>query len=190
MAEVKSEGASRIQSNDGKINIGISNNQTDMIIPVDGEDRLKISNQEIKLSQEGIPVQTSTDQESIINNTNNVFKIVSTGTATSPTTNVSAPGGGGFAIGNPSSVIIPHGLSFTPAVIAYINNGSGTNTLAPWTFLGSGGAGNAFWETTTVTTTSTSVYIDTSLLFYGAFGTSISGGGRSIKYYLLQEQAS
>lgn len=91
MAEVKSDGATRLQSNDGKVNIGISSNQVDMTIPVDGVDRLRIANDEVKLSQEGIPVQSSTDQESIINNTNNVFKIIAKFDVTIPA--ISMPDG-------------------------------------------------------------------------------------------------
>jgi len=190
MAEVKSSGATRLQSNDGKVNIGISSNQTDMTIPVDGEDRLRISNQEIKLSQEGIAVQDSTDQESIINNTNNVFKIVKIGYGTSPAVTINSPGGGGYATAYPASVVIPHGLGFTPAVIAYLDNGGGSNTLAPFTFMDVNATNRAFWETTSVTTDGTNVYIDTKMIYDAPAGNSTSGGGRAVKYYLLQEQAT
>lgn len=123
MATVSRGGKKRIVSVDGKVVIPISSSSADtkITMPIAGsEDRFKLTNQEMKLSQPGVDVNTSTAQESIVNSVNNVFKIVETGTITIPSVTLTSSQSSGN-----STYTLNHSYGEAVTCIAYFTDDYG-----------------------------------------------------------------
>lgn len=90
MTDITSDGQERIQSNDGTVKIGITDKQ-------------------MRITQPGVAAADATDQDTIMNENNNSFKIVFSGT-----TSLSYDGDVG------TFLTLPHGLGYIPIVMAYV----------------------------------------------------------------------
>lgn len=127
----------------------------------------------MKVSQVGTDVYDGADEDMVFNSDNNLFKIVTTGTYT-------LTGTYDGAVEHYNVFTIPHGLAFTPVVIAFYD---GTRPL-PFFEVGAGLSVEiqAMWE---ISVDETNIYI------LHTIPTGTSGDYfNTIKYYLLQETAN
>lgn len=128
----------------------------------------------MKVSQPGIDVTTATNDKLVFNSGQDVFKIVSKGTAT---VNQSA--------GNINKTIVTHNLGYLPIVLAYFGN-SGTSYVPLPMFNYSVGASltlNQLVYVANITPTTFEIWCSTA-----------SGSAQTLSfpvtYYLLQETAN
>lgn len=125
----------------------------------------------MKVSQAAYDVTAATDSQLIFNSSQNMFKIVATGTATIPTSGTST-----------ASVSVAHGLSYIPAFVAYVFISATTsyNTIP-------------LVNINTSTGVILSEYIGWSDATNINFQVIVPGGTvpstTPVKYYLLQETA-
>lgn len=140
------------------------------------------------IAKPGVNVVTATDDQLIFNSSQNIFKIVTTGTGVTPSSSVGAsPGWGVFSL---SPITQAHSLSFVPIVMGFVQVGS-KYVLMPYTFFSSTGANIGTFETPVVSADATNVYINTDCIINVTSGSpSVNIGGRNVKYYLLQESAA
>lgn len=134
----------------------------------------------------GVDVVTASNDEFTFNSAQNVFKIVGTGTITSPALSIADPG----AVYDTDGAIneVDHGLGFTPGIIGFLDEGSGIYTALPLTIF-TGGGGGAWWLTYRLYVTDTVVTFGLEgMVFDTAF--TANAGDYTIKYYLLQETAN
>lgn len=139
----------------------------------------------IKVSKEGYDVKTATDDQLIFNSSQNVFKVVLTGSTT-------VVGSSALAYGTPQTTTIPHGLSGTPAFQVYVNpsspisgfqGGAGITNL-PLLYFVSG----VLALVLQARADSTNLYLD---IINASSGTDdLSLYSWTFKYYLLQETAT
>jgi hypothetical protein len=132
----------------------------------------------LKVSQPGVDVYDAEDSQLVFNSQQNVFKIVQDPT----TVPITAPAN------TTNTTTIAHGLSYKPAVVAYLEAGiaSGARTPLPtWTALTRDDAnGFVMFETwINVEVDETNIYIR----FFNA--TSGAIGPLNVTIYLLQESA-
>ena len=134
----------------------------------------------LKVSPPGVDVYTATDAQLVFNSDQNIFKIVASDTGT-----VTTSGHGNF------TTVIPHGLSFTPALIAYANYPSGSATAynpVPLILYNAVGGADTQLEPAI---TATVIVDDVNVTLFVAKITSASfDGDYTFKYYLLQETAN
>lgn len=146
----------------------------------------------LKVSKPGYDVHTAADEDLIFNSSQNIFKIVGTYDITSPsyTTAVVAAGDVGLDV---SATSVAHGLSFIPALVAYIAD---SGTYYPLNRVTWGiDAGNIkygqFAFQVYADATDITFQIITFLSAIGAAsGVSASSTGFTIKVYALQETAN
>lgn len=162
--------------NDGKVNR--------MII---GQRPLS-NNLGVYISKPGIDVQSAQDSQLVVNSDQNMFKIVSKGTA-------SLTGSASISSGTTQTVTVAHNLGFTPASLVYSNaaavitlqGGSGITTLPiMYVFPGATQSNMFFFIQSRVD--SSNIYFD----FVCTSGTNnnYSAYTWSFIYYLLQETAN
>ena len=135
----------------------------------------------LKVSPAGVDVYTATDAQLIFNSNQNVFKIVTSGSATVTTSSY-----GQF------QTVIPHGLTITPAVVGYVRfAGAPANSYAilPHTvfLVPSSGVPTSLSAIATATVTVDATNITCSVIQV-AGGTT--DGDWTFKYYILQETAN
>lgn len=139
----------------------------------------------LRVAKTGIDVTTNTDPSQLIfNSSQDVFKIVGTGTITQ--TQGAFTGTVGTFQEFFGTVSILHNLSYTPVVLAFLYLG-GTYVPMPYTAMNNTGAGPN-WVTYAITTDSTSINFNYVGITYGA--TTVASSNLSAKYYLLQETAN
>lgn len=142
------------------------------------------------VSKAGINAKTNTDPAQwIFNSSQNVFKIVSSGTASFADMNISNPGAGKFSQAGSSFSSINHNLGYIPAIIAYLYDGSYYYSLPYQSYGGSGAGTTALWYDFSCYVSSTQITFAISGLAYGT-GLTLTGGTFIAKYYLLQETAN
>lgn len=128
----------------------------------------------MKVAKDGYDATTATNDQLVFNSEQNVFKIVSKGTATIGAVGASAIG----------STTITHGLGYIPAVLAYQTDGTNYFTV-PFTSFVSGGANDGKM--------SLNVYVianSTQVTFYAVTSSFGSTSGLTFSYYLMQESAN
>lgn len=142
----------------------------------------------LKVAKSGIDVASAVNDQLIFNSSQNVFKIVKSDTAV--TTNaVATAAAGSFASGS-TTVTIPHGLTFIPTVIAFIQDTDYTPNrfrLLPLTTYADVSGTRCNWITYSVDADSSNIYLLSSLVATGGTGNT---GIKTIKYFLLQESAN
>lgn len=172
----------------------------DQIIVFDGTDNKALFGRDgngdyvVKVAKDGFDVLTAADGDLIFNSAQNVFKIVGTVSSAFPDPGTASPpaGGGGAFVSALTSVA--HGLSFTPAFLAF-SGASPTFTQSPnLTNMGTFGAGvggvGMYVANFSISVNATNVIFRSQLVAYGAVGTSIGVVPPSATVYLLQETAS
>jgi len=145
----------------------------------------------MKVSQEGFDVTGAADSELVFNSSQNVFKIVMSGTTTIPAYTMASAGVTNTYTGSSTVVSIAHNLGYRPAVLAFIDDGT-YFTPIPRSISNAGGTGGGMYTTDIlVGVTSTAIEFTSSSVGYGAYsfaGQSIVS--RPVRYYLLQETAN
>lgn len=138
----------------------------------------------IRVSKPGIDVYTATNPELLLNSDNpSVFNAVDSDVVSTPALSIASPGAAyDYDV---ATNTIAHGLSYIPAVFAFLNIG-GSYVPIPYTGYVSSGAG-ASWITYSVQTDGTNVYIITEAL---TFNRAVSETEIPVKYFLLQESAN
>lgn len=140
----------------------------------------------LKVAKPGFDVLTASDDDLIFNSAQNVFKIVDSGNIVLPAASLNTGGANyGFNVGATTS--IAHGLSYTPAVIAFVNDGTGGFVLMPWEFQNGTTSGSFSRGTYRIAIDGTNIYGVSEIWGYNV-NTSIAAS--SAKYYLLQETAN
>lgn len=144
----------------------------------------------LKVAKPGFEVSTATNSQLVFNSNQDIFKIVGTGTGVAPTVTTGADGTNtysGFAT-NP----YPHGLGFTPAIIAYYLQSANSYVLMPYSEVVSASApqGGIISSIYRTTVDSNNVYIFHYVVTYSPGIGSGTYPGASVKYYLLQETAN
>lgn len=160
---------SKIVANDGSNNIGLF-----------GFD--DAGNMVVKVAKPGYDANSATDDQLVFNSSQNVFKIVDSGTSDSFNVTSSTP----------FSITINHNLGYQPIVIAYVIGttfGSATNTdVLPYYVLGStSGVPGAFVITGAITYSVGNNSIAFTVYNPGSISPGLTG---NIKYYILQESAN
>lgn len=162
---------------------GVDTRSGNLIVPDSSFPRVLLGNQlsggvnfyGMKVSKEGYDVNTATDDQLVFNSSQNVFKIVSSGTIQE-----TLPGSTGFI-----SKSAAHGLGYTPLIIAFIPAGGSNYLTTPFLQFDSTSGINI--EQTRVEVDSTNVYLKLYAPSSGSF--YASGFTRQAKYYLLRETA-
>lgn len=146
-----------------------------------------------KVSQEGFDVYDATDSQLVFNSDNNIFKIISSGTAT-----VTAPTSG-FTGTTTITTTVAHGATGEPASIVFVENPSqlsGVGYISPGltqvpstVYITNSGA---VILVSTSRVDSTNIYFDLTYLSGGAgdIGPVVGGFVWTFKYYILQETAN
>jgi len=126
----------------------------------------------LKVSEADQDVVTATDDQLIFNSSQNVLKVVSTGTVT-----MSVP-----ALSQLNTTTVTHNLGYVPAVISFIKNPSGTYRQMPFTY----------WDRATNTTLAVAwADASTTDVTFNLDNNSIALiGDYTFRYYLLQETAA
>lgn len=142
------------------------------------------------VSKDGTNVKTNTNPANLIfNSSQNVFKIVATGSGTVAGVDNSASGNWA-AYGATNVTTIPHGLSFIPSLLCYVTGGTsffGTQyRLTPCPTLFNAALGFPWQEYVDATIDATNVYVRYAV----CPGSNASARSATFKYYLLQETAN
>lgn len=141
----------------------------------------------LKVADDGVDVLTATDDQLVFNSEQNTFKIVGSGTVTVGSFTVTFAGND-WKTGSATTVTIPHGLSYVPAIKAYINNASSYYPIPlSLTSVVTGVGGGFVVEQFRVYVDSTNIYFMHDGYGFNAITTNYSSA--TIKYYLLQETA-
>lgn len=145
----------------------------------------------LRISKAGFDAETAADNELVFNSSNNVFKIVLSGTGTFPATSVSTAGSG--ATSDTKENTFAHGLGYTPAFLAYMEFG-GARILVPATqtqLVGGGGSNKSILFKEWV------VSVDSVNITFQASSKLIADDARSggtpevgCRYYLMVETAT
>lgn len=138
----------------------------------------------MKVSKTGYDVTTEVNSNLVFNSSQNVFKIVASGTIN--TTSLNATSAANSYANNSVIITQTHGLGYNPAFVAFMLYGANYIGM-PWTVYGNAGATTASWATYSVLVDSLNVYIQVQLLIYNG---SVTASAVPIKYYLLQETSS
>lgn len=139
----------------------------------------------VRIAKDGFDQSTATNDQLIFNSDQNVFKIVASGNATLASASINTAGAN-YASGTSQTASIPHGLSYTPAILAYWATAN-TYSALPRTVQGANtSAGYAIYYI------SASVDSTNVLFSVAPFGYNISDTfpALTLKYYLLQETAN
>jgi len=141
-----------------------------------------------KVSKDGFDVYTATNENLLFSSSNqSVFNVVDDGTLTSADLTIAAPGAGNFDQ-DTATTSAAHGLSYVPAILAFVQNTS-EYVPVPYTFYtGTGTTGQ--WVTVSARVDATNVYLVVDSVIAGGSGISYPAGTFSLKYYLLQETAN
>lgn len=138
----------------------------------------------LKVAQPGIDVTTATNAQLIFNSSQDVFKIVMSGTISLNTVSVSDAGAGLYN-SNSVTTTVAHNLGYAPVVIGYIN--VVTQYIAmPYTILDGAGA-LATWQSYSISVDQFNIYVTSQVLALHQAKTTIPA---QVKYFLLQESAS
>lgn len=138
------------------------------------------------VAKPGVDVITNTDENNLIFNSNqNVFKIVQSGIIDLPACTLStAAASFGFSPG--VTTVVPHGLGYIPALLAYANAG-GEYVPLPWESMESNTATSFSRINYRVTVDATNIYGVTDMWGYDVTKTE---SATTAKYFLLQETAN
>jgi len=143
----------------------------------------------LKIAKDGYDAKTGTDDQMIFNSQQNTFKIT-----LSSTVSVAVPNP--MAAGTIYSTIVPHGLSYTPAYMAFVTTPSTLSSVFS-------GAGNQIIQTpynlpvsigTADRPITAQVWADDTSIHFEVINYQTSGinnvdGNWVFRYYLLQETA-
>lgn len=141
----------------------------------------------LKTSPENVDVYTATDDQLTFNSDQNVFKIVQSRSANTTVASLPISGAGSFTTGE--QTIIPHGLGYIPAVLAYASGG--TYSSLPLVQFAAPSAGGISVVVFSISVDIDNVYIGTNITAYAlGASTTLTADVFPIKYYLLQESAS
>lgn len=140
----------------------------------------------MKISKPYNDVTTATDANLIFNSSQNSFKIVKILTGTIPATSVSI--GAGASGSDFKFITIPHGLSYVPAVLAFMYDGFNMTPL-PYTNNGTTTQG-LLTLNYSATADSTNVYVNAKTTIYSTLASSASSATADVKIYVLQETAN
>lgn len=179
-------GSANIQSDPSGQRLVVNDNTTNRV--AFGRIGTGVNDWGMKVSKPGFSVDTATADQLIFNSTQDTFKIVSTGTSSITAPSVTGATVGVFTGGN--TITIPHGLSITPAFLAYA-----TFNNVEYYPIGSAIAsasdlhGNYGYSSFGFTVDATNIYIAirTTLWIMNAFSLTVPGGTVPVKYYLMQE---
>lgn len=138
----------------------------------------------LKVSRSGVDVTTATNDQLVFNSSQDVFKIVQTGTIVLSQGAFTGTAGTYQEFFGSASQL--HGLSYTPIVLSVLNLG-GVYVPMPYTTLNNTGAGPS-WVTYSANTDPTSINFNYVGLTFGAV--TVASSTLSLKYYLLQESAN
>lgn len=129
----------------------------------------------LKVAKEGMDATTAGDNDLVFNSARNFFKIVATGAASVSYTNSGAV----------FNTDIPHGLTGTPIVQAFLDIGS-ARVQVPYYVLGYGGSGSLNGVSTGFWVVSDSSFIS----FRVATSPATTPGTANFKYYIIAESAA
>lgn len=148
------------------------------------------NNPVFKISPAGVDVTTATNAQLSFNSSQNVFKIVSSGTLTIDPVTTAAPGAGNFVNFSQSSAAVSHSLGYTPAVLAFEFDQANASYIPLPSNISGGTGTTCVWTQTSVYVTSTTILATVKGTVTGPTGGLGSVFTKTIKYYLLQESAN
>lgn len=162
------------------------------ILVNDGTNRVLMGNQAtfgegFYVTKTGIDVTTATTGDQFIfNSSQNIFKIVSSGTVATSGLTVSSTAGNWNS--DSTSVVVTHNLGFAPMVIGAFLGSAGINhTILPYSASAYNGIGEII-SNIAIISNSTTISFAFSISVYG--NTTGTLPANNIKYYLLQETAN
>ena len=179
---IASSGQSSTDSLNGKLSFEQDNNRIigrdadnlpRLLILADGTDFV------MKVAKPGKDATRDGDADMIFDSSRNVFKIVKTGTAT---LNLN------LTVGGNSTVTVPHGLGFTPVVMAFTTYAGGYYQQLPVVVVNPNSSGATLQGRVAY-----QIYCysdNTNIYFYYEGYTQGTGGSVPIRYYALQETAN
>lgn len=143
------------------------------------------------VAKDGIDVMKNTDPSQLIFNSNqDVFKIVKSLSVGFPGVTATVGVGSTVNVTAASAIIIPHGLGYIPAFIAYLNSAL-TYAPIPFIITGQNGANSVFQVNINLETDIINMYISTSVTVWGPAGSTYTQSDFTntpiIKIFLLQE---
>lgn len=143
----------------------------------------------IRVAKDGFDAQTGADSNMVFNSEQNVFKIVSSLSYTTPSTiTIVGPGAGNYGSTEQILVTLPHGLGYAPVIVPYMDLAGAGYAPLPFTSYSSPAANQAITYTFRAKVDATDVTLSLNTLCYGV-GTSFVPGF-VFKFYLLQETAN
>lgn len=141
---------------------------------------------EMKVSKEGFDAFTAANDELIFNSSQNVFKIVFSGTATLDALTINTGGASWSASVGSNTLVIPHGLGYVPAILAYWDIGGEYSPLPITRTITAAGSSFMMYSILAFVD-ATNIKLSSELTGYNV---NTSFGSVNIKYYLLQETAN
>lgn len=143
-----------------------------------------------KISQEGYDVLTADDSQIIMSSAFNLFKIVDTGTLSTPDVTLSAVAGTWAS--NSASVSTPHGITSgqAPIVIGFVYV-DGVYTNMPYTVFANRLSTAPLSISYTISSDETNVTLTKwGQTYFPSNGSVTYSGGENVKFYIMQETAS
>ena len=196
MADIYSKGKKSVDGIDGGLRFEQDNNRIigrdENNIPSLIIDSDPINGFEMKISKLGIDVTSATNDQLIFNSSQNVLKVVSTGTVTLPTYNVtSGAGWASSSVAIPPNAVVTHNLGGIPMAFVFMKvTGPGGPTLLALPNTNSGLIGSAYYSTRTdFAINGTNLEIGQYTITNGNVGTLVQGG-QTIEYWIMQESAT
>lgn len=140
----------------------------------------------IRISKEGFDAKTTSNENLIFNSEQNVFKIAKSGTATLAALTINTGGASWGASAGSNALVIPHGLGYVPAILAYWDTGGEYSSLPVTRNIQASGSSFLMYSILAFVD-ATNITLSSELTGYNV---NTSFGSVNIKYYLLQESAA
>lgn len=143
----------------------------------------------MKISKEGFDALTAAGKDLVFNSSQNVLKVIDSGTLPLTQATIVSPGAGNFASDTGNLGVYSHNLGYTPAFLAYIEFSSGIRSCLPLTVQDTLSTGEARWNTYMANATTTHFFVSYRRIVYG-MGSATFALPVSVKFFLLQESAA
>lgn len=192
MTDIGSDGQKTTNSLNGKLTFEQDKNRIvgrdeenfiRMLILADGNDFV------MKVAPPGMNATTADNEDLIFNSSQNVLKVVQSGTLSLTQATIADPGAGNYASDTGTLGTVNHNLGYVPAFLAYVESATGVRTSLPFTFQDTISSTQARWNSYYASATTTQFFVGYRRVVIGTSSATFAPPVE-VKYFLLQESAA